>query len=141
MEHDQKHELTSSLASPFPSKEDAADKCILIYDDDQEILFLCKTILTKKKYRVETLSRCEHVISDIDRVKPDLILMDLWIPNIGGERAISLIKAIPALGHIPILLFSANADIKDICQKINADGYIAKPFDVLTFLHVIAQHT
>ena len=42
------------------------EKCILIYEDDPEILFLCKKILSKSKYRVETLSRCENVISDID---------------------------------------------------------------------------
>lgn len=48
------------------------EKCILIYEDDQEILFLCKKILSKSQYRVETLSRCENVISDIDSIKPNL---------------------------------------------------------------------
>lgn len=106
------------------------EKCILIYDDDQEILLVCKTILTKSKYRVVTLSRCENVISEIDHIKPDLILMDLWIPEIGGEKAISIIKEDPATRHIPVLLFSANADIKEICKKTNADGYVEKPFDI-----------
>ncbi len=70
----------------------SGDKCILIYEDDQEILFLCKKLLSKNQYRVETLSRCENVIADIDRIKPNLILMDLWIPDIGGEKAITIIK-------------------------------------------------
>ncbi len=116
------------------------DKCILIYEDDPEILFLCKKLLSKNQYRVETLSRCENVIEDIHRMKPNLILMDLWIPDIGGENAVAMIKENPATRHIPILLFSANAEIKEICKKINADGYIEKPFDIYTFKQTIEEN-
>lgn len=115
-------------------------KCILIYEDDQEIVLLCKTILIKNQYRVESLSRCENVLSDLEKIKPDLILMDLWIPEIGGEKAIIKIKENPASQQIPVILFSANSDIEEICKKINADGYIQKPFDIQTFLDTIKQH-
>ena len=121
-------------------QQNSGDKSILIYEDDQEILFLCKKLLSKNNYRVETLSRCENVIADIDRIKPNLILMDLWIPEIGGEKAISMIKENPATRHIPVLLFSANAEIKEICKKINADGYIKKPFDIHTLKETIEQN-
>ena len=115
------------------------DKCVLIYEDDQEILLLCRKLLSKNNYRVETLLRCENVIADIDRIKPSLILMDLWIPEIGGEKAIAMIKENPATRHIPVLLFSANAGIKEICKRINADGYIEKPFDIHTLQTTIEQ--
>jgi DNA-binding response OmpR family regulator len=105
-------------------------KCILIYEDDIEILQLCKTILMMSNYRVETLSICKNVIKDIEYFKPDLILMDLWIPEIGGEKAISIIKKNTSTQNIPVILFSANSDIQEICKKINADGYIEKPFDI-----------
>ena len=121
-------------------QENNRDKCILIYEDDQEILLLCKTILIKSHYRVETLSRCENVINDIDCFKPNLILMDLWIPEIGGEKAISIIKENPDTRHIPVLLFSANANIKEICKKINANGYVEKPFDINTLKATIEQN-
>ena len=115
------------------------DKCILIYDDNMEILFLCKSILRKTDYRVETRSRCETVIEDVASLRPDLILMDLWIPEIGGEKAVTILKHDPATAHVPILLFSANAEIKDIAEKVKADGYIEKPFDVLGFKAQIAK--
>lgn len=114
-------------------------KCILIYDDNQEILFLCRKLLSKQ-YRVETLAKCENVLNDIDRIKPNLILMDLWIPEIGGEKAIALIKAKPSVSHIPVLLFSANSSIKEISIKINADGYIEKPFDIYTLKKMIEAY-
>lgn len=117
-----------------------ADKCVLIYDDNHEILFLCKILLNKGPYRVETLTRCENVIDDIALIKPDLILMDLWIPEIGGEEAVVLIKKNPATRDVPVLLFSANDKIAEICDKTNADGYIAKPFDIHTFKETIAQN-
>jgi DNA-binding response OmpR family regulator len=120
--------------------ESKLDKCILIYEDDPELLLLCKTILIKSQYHVETLSRCENVIKDIEFFKPNLILMDLWIPEIGGEKAISLIKENPAISHIPVLLFSANAEIKEIYKRINADGYIEKPFDINTLKETIEQN-
>ena len=115
-------------------------KCVLIYDDDQEILFLCKAILAKSVYRVETRMHCENVLSDIDLIKPDIILMDLWIPKIGGEQAISILKDNPATAKIPILLFSANAELKEICKKLHADGYIEKPFDIHQFKTIIENN-
>ena len=116
------------------------DKCILIYEDDPEILFLCKNILAKTPYRVETLSRCENVIDDIDRIKPNLILMDLWIPVLGGEKAVTIIKENPATSNITVLLFSANAEITEICKRVNANGYIQKPFDVNIFKETIEHN-
>lgn len=115
-------------------------KCVLIYDDDAEILFLCKAILAKKQYRVETMSHCKDVINDIILLKPDIILMDLWIPEMGGEKAITIIKENTATQHVPVLIFSANAEIKDICEKVKADGYIEKPFDVTVFYETIEKN-
>ena len=122
----------------FPPSGDRGH-CVLIYDDDQEILFLCKVIL-EKYYRVETLMQCENIISDIVRIKPDIILMDLWIPVIGGEKAITLIKNNPLTQFIPVILFSANADIDTICIKTGANGYISKPFDIATLEETIQNN-
>lgn len=115
-------------------------KSVLIYDDDAEILLLCKVILARNNYRVETLSYCNNVISDIAEYKPDIILMDLWIPEIGGEKAISIVKGNNDTQHIPVLIFSANAEIKEICEKVRADGFIEKPFDVAQFIATIEKN-
>ena len=115
-------------------------KNILIYDDDAEILFLCKTILQKYDFTVETLSRCDDIIRDIDRVNPSFILMDLWIPEIGGEKAVKLIKENNTTKNIPVFLFSANTDIKEICKKVDANGYIEKPFDLKAFIATVQNY-
>ena len=123
----------------FPPVVYKAPKCVLIYDDDQEILFLCKIIL-EKYYHVETRMKCENIISDIGQIKPDIILMDLWIPVIGGEKAIALMKNDPLTQFIPVILFSANDEIDKICIKTGANGYISKPFDIDTLKEVIERN-
>lgn len=112
-------------------------KCILIYDDDIETLNVCKVILQNKNYRVETFANCENIVDDIISVKPDVILMDLWIPKIGGENAISLMRDDVSMSHIPVILFSANDDIEKISRKIKANGYLKKPFDISIFMQTI----
>jgi DNA-binding NtrC family response regulator len=89
-------------------------KCILIYDDDVEILIVCKAILEMDNYRVETITNCENIIDDISHHKPDIILMDLWIPKIGGENAIILMHENSSTSHIPVILFSANDEIEKV---------------------------
>ncbi len=110
-------------------------KCILIYDDDPEISMVCKIILERKDYRVETRLLCDNIIQDIKDIQPDAVFMDLWIPTIGGEKAISLMKSNIATMDIPVILFSANAEIEMIAQRVNANGFLAKPFNIA---HLIA---
>ena len=111
-------------------------KSILIYDDDLEILEVCRAILGNT-YHVETQINCDNVMTDVNKFHPDAILMDLWIPKIGGEKAIALLKADPALKHVPVIIFSANDDTERISERIKADGYLKKPFDLLEFRTLI----
>ena len=113
---------------------------ILIYDDDEEILMLCKAILSRYDFEVETLSFCENILADMKRFEPHIVLMDLWIPQIGGEKAIEILKQNESTKHIPVLIFSANANVKDISIKLNANGYIEKPFAVSSFIETIEKH-
>lgn len=115
-------------------------KCVLIYDDDVEILIVCKAILEMDKYRVETSTYCENVLRDIEQHKPDLILMDLWIPAIGGERAINLMHDDSSAKLIPVILFSANDEIEKISERISANGFLKKPFDIYMFRKTIKDH-
>jgi len=112
-------------------------KCILIFDDDPEILMVCKIILEQYNYRVETRAFCDDIIKDLSEVKPDIILMDLWIPIVGGEAAINLMKSNNETQHMPVILFSANVEINVIANRSNVNGFLKKPFDINTLLHTV----
>ncbi len=112
-------------------------ECILIYEDDVEIAELCKIILKNENRNIETIPRCTNVLEDIQKYLPDLILMDLWIPELGGEKAITLIKQNPNIQHIPVILFSASNNIEAISQKVNANAFLRKPFDIVAMKKLV----
>jgi CheY-like chemotaxis protein len=105
-------------------------KTVLIFDDDLAILTVTETILSMAGYNVFTSRICDNALDCVKLHQPDIILMDLWIPNIGGEKATNILKADPATKHIPVVLFSANNDIEKIAGKTKADAFIKKPYDI-----------
>ena len=113
------------------------NKTLLIFDDDQEILSVCRVILEKQNFHVEIKTYCDNIIEDTIITEPDVILMDLWIPVMGGENAINLLKNNEATQHIPVILFSANTDIAKISKRVNANGFLRKPFDLNELLEII----
>ncbi|MGN6341739.1 MAG: response regulator [Ginsengibacter sp.] len=115
-------------------------KCILIYDDDVEILNVCKAILEFSDYRVETIQTCENIISDMLRIHPDIVLMDLWIPSIGGENAVRYMRENPETKDIPVVLFSASDEIEKVSERVHADSFLRKPFDIQTFKDTIKEY-
>ena len=66
----------------------------------------------------------------VSEIKPDVILMDNWIPDTGGIVASRTIKSHEQFKNIPIVYFSANNDIKTLAQQDGADAFLAKPFDL-----------
>ncbi len=116
------------------------NKGVLIYDDDPEILFISAKILEKHNYKVQTRLRCDHIIEDIAAIKPDIVLMDLWIPEMGGENAIILMKKDDFCKNIPVIVFSANSNIEQISRKIHAKGFIKKPFEIDDLIKIVASN-
>ena len=115
------------------------EKCILIYDDDEEIQTLIKIILEKKNYRTETRSSCDIILEDVNGIKPSLVLMDLWIPILGGEVALKQMKGNEATRNVPVFLLSAHDSIVEISEKLNADGYLKKPFSIAHLLDLVGR--
>ncbi len=114
-------------------------KTILIFDDDLNILELCSIILENAGYHTETSSTSHDVLEKVTRYKPDLVLMDNWIPNIGGIIATQLLKNSELYKHIPVVYFSANNDVHLLAKQAGADTYLSKPFDLIDLENIIAQ--
>jgi CheY-like chemotaxis protein len=102
-------------------------KCILILDDEVDAALMVRVVLSKN-YFVMVHHDVKNVVEKAKHVKPDLILMDLHIADLGGDNATLLLKEHPETKHIPVLLFSGSADLKEISERVGAQGYISKPF-------------
>lgn len=103
---------------------------VLLYDDDADILDVCATILTMRGFEVLCKSDCRSLHDDIEAYKPQVILMDNWLPDIGGVKAIQQIKATPEFSNIPVVFFSANSHVEELAKESGADYMLKKPFDI-----------
>ena len=112
---------------------------ILIFDDDVDILELCSIILHVKGFNIIGDTSCRNLIDKIRLTTPDVILMDNWIPDIGGIRATQLIKSTPETKHIPVIFFTANNNVENLSQEAGADYYLQKPFDISHLENVVRK--
>ena len=102
----------------------------MIFDDDTDLLEVCSLILTAKNFEVVLKERCTEILADLETHKPDVILMDNWIPDIGGVRAIRLVKDSEIYCKIPVIFFSANNNVSELAAEAGADYFLQKPFDI-----------
>lgn len=104
-------------------------KKILIFDDEKDILEIAELML-KKEYDVYTKASLEDPVRMVQSIDPDLILMDLYIPPIGGETAVKLLKENENTKDVKIIFFSASNDVIELANESGADGYFTKPFEL-----------
>ncbi|KAF5274326.1 hypothetical protein FQR65_LT17035 [Abscondita terminalis] len=109
------------------------DRTAFLYDDIN-ILEVCSIILTEAGYNVEISQTSHDIIEKAAEVNPDVILMDNWIPDIGGIKATQLLKAHPDFN--PRLLFMFLQIMIFMCsQRRLVRGLSGKTFDLLTRKH------
>jgi two-component system, OmpR family, alkaline phosphatase synthesis response regulator PhoP len=103
---------------------------ILIFDDDPDILELCKVILKVKGFETHGCTTTRNLAKKVREFNPDVILMDNWIPEMGGVEATLEIKNTDDIKHIPVIFFSASNEVNEYANKAKADFVIQKPFDI-----------
>ncbi|MBQ8568502.1 MAG: response regulator [Oscillospiraceae bacterium] len=104
-------------------------KHILIVDDDKENLVIAKNELCSK-YQVTPVLSGAQTLKFLEKKQPDLILLDLNMPEMDGRETLRLIKENPQWAKIPVIFLTANSDAETEaeCLALGADDFIAKPF-------------
>ncbi|MDQ0594520.1 CheY-like chemotaxis protein [Chryseobacterium ginsenosidimutans] len=105
-------------------------KKILIFDDDTAILEVITIIFEENGYQVEISETSHDILEKVEQYRPDVILMDNWIPKIGGVEATKLLKKHEEFKTIPVIYVTANNDIVALAEEAQADDYVAKPFNL-----------
>lgn len=114
-------------------------KNILVCDDDEGILDVVKMALSDEGYNILTVRNGKEVLKSIETQTPDLVLLDLWIPGLTGEKIVKTFKTDQKLKHIPVIIFSANRNIEKIAKEVQADGFLPKPFDLEDLENIIKK--
>lgn len=115
-------------------------KTISIFDDDDDILELCRILLESRGYKVHTFNNCRDIKAKLAGVRPDIILMDNKIPDTGGISATNLIKTDPATSFIPVIYFSANTNVAQLSMEAGADAYLQKPFNIADLERIVEKY-
>jgi DNA-binding response OmpR family regulator len=102
---------------------------ILVVDDDKDILNVVEILLSMSGFKVVALARGQEVYDNIAQSKPDLILLDINLGDIDGRDICKKIKDNHDTEDIPIVMFSANHNMRNNLCPCNSDGFIEKPFD------------
>ncbi len=107
-------------------------KLITVLDDDEHILELIKINLSKENFEVKTFEKPKQFFNFIQQNIPDLIILDIMLPEVDGYEVCKKLKTDSRLKNVPIIFLSAKSEEVDkiLGLELGAEDYIVKPFSV-----------
>ena len=117
-------------------------KKILIVDDEADLVETIRFSLEMEGYHVLASYSGEDALNQARKENPDLILLDLMLPNLDGYKVCRLLKFDNRYKHIPILMLTAKTQEKDkaLGMETGANEYITKPFEMDDLLKKVKQY-
>ena len=103
-------------------------RIILLIDDEVNLQQLMKITLKSRNYHVETANNGLEGLTKLETVKPDLIILDMNMPKMGGLEFYQKICDGNSRPKYPVLVLTARANMEQLFKQLNIDGFMAKPF-------------
>ncbi len=109
-----------------------AKEKILIVEDEKDIVELLQYNLEKENFKIQSANNGQRALDLVRKNHPDLILLDLMLPEIDGLEVCRILKKDPKTSHIPIIMLTAKSSESDkiVGLELGADDYITKPFSM-----------
>jgi two-component system, OmpR family, alkaline phosphatase synthesis response regulator PhoP len=113
-----------------------ASKKILIVEDEHDILQLVKMYLEKEGFRTVSATTGAEGLRQVKHEKPDLVVLDLMLPEIDGTEVCTRLRSAPETAMLPIIMLTAKAEESDtvVGLELGADDYVTKPFSPKTLV-------
>jgi two-component system, OmpR family, alkaline phosphatase synthesis response regulator PhoP len=106
---------------------------ILVVDDEKDVVELLKFLLEKDGYSVITAYNGREALTIANQDTPDLILLDVMMPEMDGYTVQTQLLDNPATKNIPVIILTAKGQLRDVfAMSANVKAYIEKPFDPKT---------
>ena len=106
-------------------------KKIMVVDDEPDILFTAGQMLEMNGYDVVKVDDGKKCLDELEKSVPDLVLLDIMMPEISGWDVAAKIKENPKWNDIPIIFLTAKGDTMSIGMSgLASEDYIVKPFDI-----------
>jgi len=119
-----------------------ADSVILLVEDDPDQMALAELRLTMAGYQVRGVGRAKQLSRSLrEDARPDLLLLDVMLPDGNGFEILAQLRARPEFATLPIVLLTVKAELVDIRRglELGADGYITKPYSKNQLAEVIGR--
>lgn len=100
-------------------------KRILVVDDEVAILRIVGTSLKLMGYDVITCSRSKEALRMREAENPDIMLLDVFMPDLGGLEILQILRM---TSQMPVIVFSAHVSSRDEALRLGADDFVPKPF-------------
>ena len=115
---------------------------VLVVEDNETSMKLFRDVLTATGYRTLEATTGREAVEVATEHVPDLVLMDIQLPDLDGVEALTRLRANDETASIPVLAVTAQAMYGDRERFLaeGFDGYVSKPVNVVQFLAVIRQH-
>ncbi|MCK4325388.1 sigma-54-dependent Fis family transcriptional regulator, partial [bacterium] len=112
---------------------------ILIVDDEKDMQWMLSNLLKEEKYEPITTGNAKAALKVVNNASPDLMLLDLKLPDMDGLEVLNRLKDIDR--NLPVIMITAHGDISSAVQamRLGAVDYITKPFDNDGLIHVIKR--
>jgi two-component system cell cycle response regulator DivK len=115
---------------------------IVIIEDNPQSARLAEKILRRDGHDVVLAQDGEDGLIKVFETKPDLVLVDLGLPDIDGQTVVAVLRQEAQLAHVPILAFTAWPEhaAQEMARAYGCDGVIIKPIDTRLFGKQVAEH-
>lgn len=112
---------------------DSKQHSILVVDDEERVFDVIEGLLMREGYQLTYAPSALEAIQKLDALQPDVILLDVMMPQMDGIEACRQIKANPNWKHIPIIIVTALTSKEDLARSLDAgaDDFISKPINSL----------
>jgi CheY-like chemotaxis protein len=112
-------------------------KHVVVVDDDPMIRFLLQEYLKALGFSVDAYSAGREALEALANTTPDLIVLDLQMPEMNGIEVLTHLRQHPSTANTPVLMLSANATEARSDTSISADCYLEKPFQIQDLLSAV----
>lgn len=118
---------------------DAEKRTVLLIDDDQSLLMTLGDFLQFEGYDVVTADCGEAGLERLKNMTPDLIILDMNMPGMGGMGFLKEISTADGRTRYPVLVLTARANLAEFFADVDVEGFIAKPCDPMDLLNEVGR--